>query len=251
MINSELQLCASQAKSNIAWLATTHIIVHSNSILIINSAKSLLDNPDSIQVNVNDEEEAKRIKEKIINYLKNFHGSIQANQLTDDFRQIQNKSIILGIDYIIQHHLDKMYETCAKTKKLNKKQLTKLNIYCKVKEIEKEVPKICINSLPSAKHVFFISQLRHSITHRNGEVDKVFLEKCGFNLSTMKLISDESRLWDKNIWPTEKEFLNRYKPPEKRQHYQLYLAIEDVILPYTDHASVFIDEVLNEFNRII
>ena len=251
MPKNKIEPHALDAKRNIGWLATTHIIVNSLRKVIEQSADKLLNDPNILQVRNYPQTQAEEIKKKIIGYLKEFYQPIKGQRIPENFGRRQNKAAIFGVDAILQTYLDDMYEATASAKNLTKVNLSKRSIFKKAEEIEKEIRGISLQTLSSANHAFFIGQMRHLITHRNGEVDEDFLKNCRINIETQKLAQGESPLWDTNIWPTEKEFLSNFQLPTNGNHFQFSLAIENVILPYLHHASKFVDEVFAEFKRII
>lgn len=239
------------AKRNIGWLATTHIIANSLRTVIEQFADKLLKAPNNLRVRNDSPAQAEAKRNEIIGYLKEFYKPIKGQNIPKNFGHRQNEAAIFGVDAILQTYLDDMYEAVASAKNLTKVNLSKRSIFGKVDEIEKVIKGISLQKLPSANHAFFIGQMRHLITHRNGEVDKRFLENCGINIETQKLAQGKSPLWDTNIWPTEKEFLSNFQLPKNGNHFQFSLAIEKVVLPYLHHASKFVDEVFAEFKRII
>ncbi|NQT10329.1 MAG: hypothetical protein HQ573_04065 [Desulfobacteraceae bacterium] len=240
-----------EAMSNIGWLATTYIIVNSLRFNIAQYTDALLNDPNILQISNYPPTQAEEIRNKIIGYLKEFYQPIKGHGIPGNFGHRQNKAAIFGVDAILQTYLDDMYEAVASAKNLAKANLLKRSIFWKVDEIEKEIGGISLQNLSTAKHAFFIGQMRHLITHRNGDVDKDFLKTCGIDMNTLKLGQGKSPLWDTKIWPTEKEFLAKFQPPKSGKHFQLNLAIENVVLPYLHHASEFVDEVLLEFKRIV
>ena len=252
MPKNKIELHALDAKINIGWLATTHIIANSLRNIIDQSADRLLNNPNILQVRNYQPTQAEEIKQKIIGYLKEFYQPIKGQRIPENFGQRQNKAAIFGVDAILQTYLDNMYgATAASARNSAEVRLSGRSIFKKTEEIEKDIRGISLQELPSANHAFFIGQMRHLITHRNGEVDEPFLKNCGINIETQKIAQGESPLWDTNIWPTEKEFLSNFQLPKNGNHFQFSLAIEKVVLPYLHHASKFVDEVFAEFKRFI
>jgi hypothetical protein len=246
MPKSKIETHTLDAKRNIGWLATTHIIVNSLRNVIDQSADRLLNDPNNLRVRNDSPAQAEAKRNEIIGYLKEFYQPIKGQKIPKNFGHRQNEAAIFGVDAILQTYLDNMYGATASTKRLSGR-----SIFSKAKEIDEEISGISLQNLSSASHAFFIGQIRHLITHRNGEVDECFLNHCGINIDTQKLAQGKSPLWDINIWPTEKEFLSNFKPPKNGNYFQFSIAIENVILPYLHHASKFVDEVIAEFKRII
>lgn len=73
-----------------------------------------------------------------------------------------------------------------------------------------------------AQHVRFLAHLRNKIVHNYGRVDQDFLDNA-------------KPIRDKCIWPDESDFDNKY-PLEG----PLWLAIDEVVVPYLHHALDFI-----------
>lgn len=252
MPKNKIEVHTLDAKKNIGWLATTHIIANSFRKVIDQSADKLLNDPNVLQVRNYPPPQAEEIKKKIIGYLKEFYKPIKGQNIPKNFGHRQNEAAIFGVDAILQTYLDDMYgATPVSAKNSPKVRLSGQSIFKKTEEIEKDIRRISLQNLPSANHAFFIGQMRHLITHRNGEVDEPFLKNCRINIATQKLAQGESPLWDTNIWPTEKEFLSNFQLPKNGNHFQFSLAIEKVVLPYLHHAYKFVDEVFAEFTRII
>jgi len=179
-------------------------------------------------------------KEKIEKMIKELTKEWYGKPLIDNVGHYLNKSAILYVDALLNAFLDRVYEVFAKHKgrsdELKGKSIkSKLNDFQNKNLLDK-------SKISNAKHVEFIAQLRHNITHCNGFVDVKFLEECGIKNNQIQ----GDPLWDTNIWPDINSFLNNYK-----ENHQLSLAIEKVIIPYLRHAVEFIDEFVNQILTII
>jgi hypothetical protein len=241
----ENRLCrlAADAKRDLAWLAAIHVITKSRQQDILPQAAQLLITPEShLGVQNLPPAAAKRERAKAIEAFQTFCDSATEPPAQDPGHYL-NKSAILYADAILQAFLDKSYETVASNKKLAQKELTKASIGGKLQEISSLVPK---SSFKTAKHVKFLSQLRHIITHNNGYVDEKFLKNCGIDYPNLTLPPNKDPLWDTKIWPDEKKFLESYKPPDSGKQFQAKLSIDGVIIPYLKHSIEFIEKFLEE-----
>ena len=225
-----------QFKNDIAWLTVLHLSLKIRQDEIRNYASLILEEPMKyIQLNIPATE-----KEKIEKMIKELTKEWYGKPPIDNVGHYLNKSAILYVDALLNAFLDKVYEVIAKEKQLTNKELSSKSISGKLNQFEQNIFQSSCSIDKISKHVKFIAQLRHLITHRNGIVDKEFLKKCGIKNNKC------NPLWDTNIWPNERSFLNSYKLGS-----QLSLAIEKVIIPYLRHAVEFIDEFVNQILTII
>jgi hypothetical protein len=244
-IKSDLEGLAKDARRDIAWLAAIHVIMKARQQDILPQATQLLLFPKhNLSVQNLPPAEAKRKYAEAVKAFDTFCDYATEPPGQDPGHYL-NKSAILYSDAILQAFLDRSYECVATHKNLPDKKLKKGSIEEKLRKISG----LSIDQarLKTAKHVKFLSQLRHIITHNNGFVDKKFLEKCGIDCSNMALATGKTPLWDTNIWPDESTFLKSYQPPRNNQQFQASLAIDSVIIPYLKHSTDFIDEILSEF----
>jgi len=77
--------------------------------------------------------------------------------------------------------------------------------------------------LVDAQHVRFLAHLRNKIVHNYGRVDQDFIDKA-------------KSIRDKCIWPDDSTFDLQYQLEGP-----LYLAIDEVVVPYLHHALDFVD----------
>lgn len=242
-IETELHELAKDAKRDLAWLAAIHLITKARQQDILPQAAKLLVYPEcTLNIQNLPPAEAKSKHSKAVKAFHTFCDCATEPPGQDPGHYL-NKSAILYADAILQAFLDKSYKSVASHKKLSKKQLNRGSIGGKLQEFSSLVPE---SSLNTAKHVKFISELRHVITHKNGYVDEKFLGKCGMDCNTRKLASGKSPLWDTCIWRDEIEFLKSYKPPDNHGQFQVNLSIDEVIIPYLKHSIDFIDEFLKK-----
>jgi len=247
-VEDRLQGLVAGAKRDLAWLASIHVILKSNQQDILPQAERLLKEPESfLRVGNLPSAEAETIRKKAVETFRVFSDCV-INLPSQDPGHYLNKSAILYADAILQAFLDKSYEIVASYKNLSKKELTSHSIGTKLQEISSVFPE---SSLSTAKHVRFIAQLRHIITHNNGFVDKKFLENCGIDYPNQALAANKTPLWDTQIWPDLKTFLEKYKPPDNNNQFQASLAIENVIIPYLRHSIDFLEEILQEFLKAV
>ena len=244
-VKSDLEGLAKDARRDIAWLAAIHVITKSRQQDILPQAAQLLLCPENnLSIQNMPPAEAKR---------KHAHAVEAFNAFCDcateppgqDPGHYLNKSAILYTDAILQAFLDKSYEVVAAHKNLPDKCLKMASVGGKLQKLASL--SIDESKLKTAKHVKFISQLRHIITHNNGFVNGKFLKNCGIDFPNMALGANKTPLWDTNIWPDEGTFLKSYQPPSNNNQFQASLAIDSVIIPYLKHSIDFIDEILHEF----
>lgn len=199
-IQSDLRGLAKDAKRDLSWLAAIHVITKSRQQDILPQAAKLLISPESnLSVQNLPPAEAKR-KHAEVRKAFDIFGDCTTEPPGQDPGHYLNKSAILYADAILQAFLDKSYESIATYKNLPQQCLSKASIGGKLKELSTTLNIIDDANLMTAKHVKFIAQLRHIITHNNGFVDKKFLENCGIDCSNMALGAGKSPLWDTNIW---------------------------------------------------
>ena len=243
-IQSDLRGLAKDAKCDLSWLAAIHVITKSSQQNILPQAAKLLISPESnLSVQNLPPAEAKRKHAEAMKAFDTFSNCATEPPGQDPGHYL-NKSAILYADAILQAFLDKSYESVATHKNLSQKCLKKVSIGGKLQELASLIDEA---RLKTAKHVKFISQLRHIITHNNGFVNGKFLKNCGIDFPNMALGANKTPLWDTNIWPDEGTFLKSYQPPSNNNQFQASLAIDSVIIPYLKHSIDFIGEILNEF----
>jgi hypothetical protein len=244
-IKNDLEGLSKDAKRDIAWLAAIHVIIRSSQKKILPQATQLLLFPkNTLSIQNLPPAEAKRKHAENVKAFDAFcdYATEPPGQNPGHYL---NKSAILYTDAILQAFLDRSYECVATHKNLPDKKLKKRSINGKLKELSGL--SIDESRLKTAKHVKFLSQLRHIITHNNSFVDGKFLKNCGIDYPNTALAAGETPLWDTTIWPDENTFLKSYQPPSSNNQFQASLAIDSVIIPYLKHSTDFIEEILSEF----
>jgi hypothetical protein len=225
-------------------LAAIHVIIKSKQQHILPQAEQLFSSPqNNLAIQNLPPNEAKQKHEESVRAFTVFSDCASEPPGQDPGHYL-NKSAILYADAILQAFLDKSYECVATHKNLTQKSLKKASVGGKLQELASLIDE---SQISAAKHVKFISQLRHIITHNNGFVDGKFLKNCGIDFPNRAVAVNKAPLWDTSIWPDEGTFLNAYQPPSQNTQFQASLAIDTVIIPYLKHSVDFINEILNEF----
>ena len=251
-VEAQIKEFGKAAKCDLAWLAAIHVALKSVQQNIPAIATELLINPAAnLRVSVYPPAEGRKVFKKVIDSF-NIFGACALVPASQDAGHYLNKSAILYADAIINAFLDKSYTAIAIEKGFSPQELKKASISGKLNEIELYSKQVLnVNSLSNTKHVKFVAQLRHLITHQNGFVDEKFLKKCGIDYPNLQIKHGASPLWDLHIWPDLNAFLKSYKPPQNNQKYQVSLAIETVIIPYLKHCIEFVDEFIGVTLKIV
>jgi len=227
---------ADNAKNDLSWLAAIHVVLKSSQQNLLPQSKELLEMPETkIKIHNLPPNESRKLQKKTVEIFNKFCDCAIKIPSKGPGHYL-NMSAILYVDAIIQTFLDRIFY------EIKRQELQVYSIRSKFKVyLDNNI--IHYTCLENAKHVLFISGLRHKISHNNGFVDDKFLDKCGIDISTMSLKLGETPLWDEDIWPNEEAFNQSYKLNEYAD-----LSIDTVIIPYLKHSIDFIEEFVDKIN---
>jgi hypothetical protein len=229
-IKEELKERAISAKCDLAWLAATHWGVRNEESSSIKVAEDILLNPHKL--------ENKR-GERIFSGFSKFYKSKKkkCKAPSDDAGHYLNKSAVVYADAIIQAFLGDSSLIFSQIHKLQKKSVGGM-----LDEINEKLRKLLsYREVCSAKHVRFIAQLRHVITHNSGEVDEQFFQKC----TNDEECTSNGKLYDETIWSEEK-FEKDFAIGK-----QVSLPVGEVVIPYLKHAFDFVDDHRKQLNECL
>ncbi len=229
-MEKKLKERAISARCDLVWLAATHWGVRNEEKNSIKVAEDILLNPHN-----RENERGERIFLGFSKFYKSKKKKCKAP--SDDAGHYLNKSAIVYADAIIQAFLGDSSSIFNQSHKLQKKSVGGM-----LDELNKKLLKLLsYREVCSAKHVRFIAQLRHVITHNSGKVDECFLENC----TNDKECTSNGKLYDETIWPEErfKEVFTVGK--------QVSLPVGEVVVPYLSRAFDFIDDHTNELIKCL